>query len=86
MAKQSSLEELMQSIKSAAATMFIADPFYAELTRFSEEHDVAIPTVNLQDAELRDLRDLIKRWTDGEPVAGVIEQDFGFDEPGESRS
>ena len=62
------------------------DPFYAELTRFSEEHDLALPTVNLQDAELRELRDLVKRWSKGEPVAGVIETDFGFDDFGESRS
>lgn len=86
MAKQSSLDELMQSIIGEAETMFTADPFYTELERFTEEHDVAIPTVNLQDAELRDLRDLIKRWSDGEPVAGVIERDFGFDAPGESRT
>ena len=75
-----------QAIIDELLTPFTADPFYAELTRFSEEHDVAIPTVKLQDAELCDLRDLIKRWSDGEPVAGVIEADYGFDEPGESRS
>ena len=75
-----------RSILGELRAPFESDPFYTELERFTEEHDVAIPTVNLQDAELSDLRDLIKRWSDGEPVAGVIEADYGFDEPGESRS
>jgi len=74
------------SILDELRAPLVADPFYAELERFTEEHDFAIPTVNLQDAELRDLRDLIKRWSDGEPVAGVIEQDFAFEVTGESKS
>ena len=71
MPKRSILDELRAPFES--------DPFYADLERLSEEQDLAIPTVNLDDREMRELRALVKRWSDGEPVAGVIEQFFAIE-------
>ncbi len=47
--------------------------------RFTEENDLAIPTVHFDPGELRELRSLVRRWADGEPVAGVIEQFFAIE-------
>ena len=68
-----------RSILDELRTPLVADPFYVDLERFTEEHDLAIPTVHLDPGELNELRALVKRWSDGEPVAGVIEQDFAIE-------
>ena len=68
-----------RSILDELRAPFVADPFYTKLERFTEEHDLAIPTVHLEPSELAMLRELVKRWSDGEPVAGVIEQFFAIE-------
>ena len=71
MPKRSILDELRAPFES--------DPFYEDLERFAEERDLALPTVHLEPGELDVLRELVKQWSDGEPVAGVIEQFFAIE-------